>query len=140
MTAGLNVDSLVDPREASPMDYRPSMVNEDRITDAITLARNLRNNGASLESIASRLARRGFDKPSIDAVLRKLPAEAPDNIIVRPDRSTGGRLVLIIAGLTIFGVGAVFAVVGRGARAPMLWILGIALLIAGGALMAAGRS
>ncbi len=121
------------------MDDHPSMVNEDRIRDAITLARNLRNNGTSHDSIASRLARRGFDKPSIDAVLRELPAEAPDNIIVVPDRSTGGRLVLIIAGLTIFGVGAVFAVVGRAAEAPMLWIFGIALLIAGGALMAAGR-
>ncbi len=39
------------------MDEPTGASREERIRDAITLAKNMRNNGASLEAIESRLAR-----------------------------------------------------------------------------------
>jgi hypothetical protein len=38
---------------------------EELMRDAIILAKNMRNNGASLETIEARLANRGFDAEAI---------------------------------------------------------------------------
>ncbi len=122
------------------MDDQSPVVSEERIRNAITLARNLRNNGASRDSIAARLASRGFDKRSIDAVLREVPAEAADNIIVKPDPAPGGRLVLVLAGLFISGLGVFFFIGNRTGLAPSVPFFGFALMVVGGVLMAAGRS
>ena len=66
-----------DYRRASNMEEPSRDSREERIRDAITLAKNLWNNGASRENIESRLSRRGLDELAIRAVLRHLPSVEP---------------------------------------------------------------
>jgi hypothetical protein len=115
-------------------------ISEELIRDAITLAKNMRNNGASLEAIESRLARRGFDGPAIKAVLCHIPSEEPNNIIIGRDQSTGGRLVLVIAGLMISGLGLLLVIGNRTGLAPTVPYFGFAVMVLGGVIMAVGRS
>jgi hypothetical protein len=117
-----------------------SAIDEERLRDAITLAKNMRNNGASLVTIESRLANRGFDEQAIKAVLRHIPSEEPDNIIVRPDKHSGGRMVLVVVGLMISALGVFFAIGNRTGLAPTVPFFGFALMVIGGVIMAAGRS
>jgi hypothetical protein len=115
-------------------------IDEERLRDAVTLAKNMRNNGASLESIESRLANRGFDGRAIEAVLRHVPSEEPDNIIVRPDGRSGGRMVLVVVGLMISTLGFLLVIGNRTGLAPTAPFFGFAVMIVGGVVMAAGRS
>ena len=117
-----------------------SSESNERIRDAITLAKNMRNNGASLKLIESRLVRRGFDKPAVEAVLHHVPEQEPDNIIVAPDRATGGRTVLVVIGLMISAAGVFFVIGNQTGLAPSVPFFGFAMMIVGGAIMAAGRS
>jgi hypothetical protein len=121
------------------MDEPTGASREERIRDAITLAKNMRNNGASLESIESRLASRGFDEPAIKAVLSHIPWEEPDNIIVRQDPTTGFRAGLVVFGLLISGLGAFLVIGNRTGLAPTVPYMGFAVMVIGGAIMAAGR-
>jgi hypothetical protein len=114
--------------------------DEERLRDAITLAKNMRNNGASLESIESRLANRGFDAQSIQAVLHHVPSEEPDNIIVRPDGQSGGRVFLVVLGLMISALGLFFVFGNKTGLAPSVPFFGFAMMVVGGVIMAAGRS
>jgi hypothetical protein len=113
--------------------------NDDRIRNAITLAKNMRNNGASLEKIEASLLRRGLDGSAVEAVLGHIPTEEPDNIIVRPDPSARGRKFLIVVGLTITALGFFFAIGNRTGLAPSVPFFGFATMIVGGALIVAGR-
>jgi hypothetical protein len=115
-------------------------IDEERLRDAITLAKNMRNNGASLASIESRLANRGFDGQAIKAVLRDIPSEEPDNIIVRSDEGSGGRMFLVFVGLMIFALGFFFAIGNKTGVAPTMPFFGFAVMVVGGVIMAAGRS
>jgi hypothetical protein len=115
-------------------------IDEERLRDAVTLAKNMRNNGASLASIESRLANRGFDERAIEAVLRHIPSEEPDNIIVSPDKRSGGRTVLVVAGLMISALGFFFVIGNRTGLAPSVPFFGFAVMVVGGVIMAAGRS
>ena len=115
-------------------------ISEDRIRDAITLAKNMRNNGASLAAIESRLFRRGFDAPAIKAVMDHIPLEEPDNIILRRDTTTGGRAVLVVVGLIISVLGLLLSIGDQSGLAPPVPLFGIALTVIGGVIMATGRS
>jgi hypothetical protein len=114
--------------------------SNERIRDAITLAKNMRNNGVSLETIEFRLVRRGFDVPAVEAVLRHVPKEEPNNIIVAPDEAIGGRRFLVILGLVISAFGLFFVFGNQTGMAPTLPFFGFAVMVGGGLLMAAGRS
>jgi hypothetical protein len=100
----------------------------------------MRNNGASLKQIESRLERRGFDQQAVEAVLRHVPKEEPENFIVGSDRTTGGRVLLVLIGLMISAVGLFFVAGNRTGLAPTVPFFGFAGMIVGGAIMAAGRS
>jgi hypothetical protein len=50
------------------MSEPPGAIDDERIRNAITLAKNMRNNGASVETIEVRLSNRGFDKAAIAAI------------------------------------------------------------------------
>ena len=71
------------------MDDSTTTSREERIRDAVTLAKNMRNNGASLETIEARLARRGFDKAAIEPSWagspRRSPTTSSSSGIPRPD-------------------------------------------------------
>jgi hypothetical protein len=122
------------------MDESSGATRDERLRDAITLAKNMRNNGASLAVIESRLARRGFDGPEIKAVMGHIPVEEPDNIIVRPDTPTGGRMVIVVVGLMVAGFGLFLVIGNRTGLAPTAPFLGFAVVVVGGVIMAAGRS
>jgi hypothetical protein len=122
------------------MDEPTGASREERIRDAITLAKNMRNNGASLEAIESRLARRGFDGPAIKDVLSHIPTEPPDNIILGRDRTTGFRAGLVVVGLLISGLGAFLVIGNRTGVAPTVPYMGFAVMVIGGVIMAVGRS
>jgi hypothetical protein len=114
--------------------------DEERLRDAITLAKNMRNNGASLEAIECRLVSRGFDEPAIKAVMHHIPSEEPDNIIVRPDERPGGRMVLVVVGLMISALGLFFVIGNNTGLAPTMPFFGFAVMVVGGVIIAAGRS
>jgi hypothetical protein len=122
------------------MDEPNGASREERIRDAITLAKNMRNNGASPEAIAARLARRGFDKPAIEAIMSHVPSEEPDNIILRRDPTTGFRAGLVVVGLIVSGLGAVLVIGNRTGAAPTVPLLGFMVMVVGGVIMALGRS
>jgi hypothetical protein len=123
----------------NPMNDPMNTVDEGRIRDGITLARNMRNNGASLESIESRLLGRGFDERAVRAVMSHIPSEEPDNIIVKPQAETG-RMGLVLIGLTISVLGALLALGNQTGLAPSVPFFGFAVMVVGGVIMAAGRS
>jgi len=57
--------------------------NDEHIRDAVTLAKNMSNNGATREAIESRLVSRGFDQSAVEAVLRQIPKEkAKDPLVI----------------------------------------------------------
>jgi hypothetical protein len=115
-------------------------IDEERLRDAVTLAKNMRNNGASLASIESRLVNRGLDEQAIKSVLRHVPSEEPDNLIVSPDQRSGGRVVLVVAGLMISALGLVLVFGNKTGLAPTVPYFGFAFMVIGGVIMAAGRS
>ena len=84
--------------------------------------------------------RRNRRKPAVEAVLRHVPEQEPDNIIVAPDRATGGRTVLVVIGLMISAAGVFFVIGNQTGLAPSVPFFGFAMMIVGGAIMAAGRS
>jgi hypothetical protein len=87
------------------MDESADTSRDEHIPDAVALARNMRNNGASLEAIAARPASRGFDGRAIAAIMSHVPAQPPDNIVVGPKPITDFRAVLIVVGFLISGAG-----------------------------------
>jgi hypothetical protein len=115
-------------------------IDEQRLRDAITLGKNMRNNGASLETIQARLAKRGLGEAAIQQVLHHIPTEEPDNIIVRPEGRSGGRTVLVVAGLMISALGFFLVIGNKSGLAPSLPFFGFAVMVCGGLIMAAGRS
>ena len=127
-------------RRADTMGDRTGAMREDRIRDAITLAKNMRNNGASLAAIESRMSGRGFDAPAIKAVMDHIPSEEPDNIILGRDPTTDGRAVLVVVGLLISALGLLVVVGNRSVLAPTVPLFGFALMMVGGVLMTSGRS
>ncbi len=122
------------------MDDPTGATREELIRDAITLAKNMRNNGASLESLESRLASRGFDAMAIKAVLQHIPLEEPKNIIISQEPTSGGRMGLVIVGLMICGLGAFLVIGNRTGLAPTVPFFGFFMMVLGGVIMAAGRS
>jgi hypothetical protein len=86
------------------------------------------------------LLQRGFDQAAIDAVLREVPKEAPENAILKPQRLTGGRPVLVVAGLAISVLGLCFVIGNRTGAFPTVPFFGFALMVFGGVMMALSRS
>ena len=116
------------------------VASDERVRDAITLAKNMRNNGASIEMIEARLVGRGFDEKAVEAVLRQVPKEEPDNVIVRPDPTPGGRRLLVVFGLMVSALGLVLVIGNRTGLAPTLPFFGTIVIALGVVIMAAGRS
>jgi len=121
------------------MGQKFDATSDELVRDAITLAKNMRNNGASIEMIESRLAKRGFNPPAIKAVLSQIPSEEPNNIIVGRDESTGARMVVVFFGLLICFAGGFFVVGNRTGIAPSVPFFGFALMVLGGVIMNIGR-
>jgi uncharacterized membrane protein HdeD (DUF308 family) len=69
-----------------------------------------------------------------------VPTAEPDNLIVRKDSTHGGRVVLVLAGMIVFGLGLLAFFGNRTGLAPTVPFFGFALMIVGGAIMNAGRS
>ncbi len=113
-----------DVQESLPMLDLSRLTDKEHIRDSITLAKNMRNNGASFEAIKSRLMRKGLDQSAIIVVLGQIPAEEPDNIVVSSDPSVGGRLILIVVGLLISGIGLFMVIVSRTGDAPPFEFMG----------------
>ncbi|WP_165067118.1 hypothetical protein [Paludisphaera rhizosphaerae] len=112
----------------------------DRIRDAVTLAKNMRNNGVSRETIAIRLANRGFKPQAVEEVLRQVPREEPVNIIVGNGSTNGGRMILVAVGAMISLMGLFFVVGNRTGAAPTVPFFGFTFMVIGGVIMNAGRS
>jgi hypothetical protein len=119
----------------------PAHASQDElIRNAITLAKNMRNNGASLETIEARLANRGFDAMAIKSVLAHIPSEAPKNIIVGRDESTGARTILVFVGAMFAVAGVFFAIGNLTGIAPSVPYFGFAMMVLGGVIMKVARS
>jgi hypothetical protein len=121
------------------MDEPHQTIDEGRIRDAITLARNMRNNGASLATIESRLLGRGHDAQAVKAVMSHIPTEQPDNIIVKPHADTG-RAILASIAMTLMVLGLLVAAGNISGVAPSVPFLGFAMMAMGGVIAAAARS
>jgi hypothetical protein len=83
--------------------------------------------------------RRGFDDRAIKAVLLNIPWKEPDNIIVRP-RAEPGRVVIVLIGLMVSGLGLFLWLGNKSGLSPTLPYLGFVVMAAGGVIMALGRS
>jgi hypothetical protein len=101
------------------------------VRDAITFAKNMRNNGASLQTIEARLRGCGFDAMAIKSVLAHIPSEEPKNTIVGRDESTGARMGLVFVGLMVVAAGVFFAVGNLSGVAPSLPYFGFAMMVLG---------
>lgn len=115
-------------------------IDADRIRDAVTLAKNMRNNGVSREGIEARLANRGFKPQAIEEVLCLMPKEAAENIIVGSRSTDGGRVLLVVAGAMIALMGLFFVVGNKAGAAPSVPFFGFTVMVIGGVIMNAGRS
>ncbi|GAC1473423.1 MAG: hypothetical protein NVSMB9_22020 [Isosphaeraceae bacterium] len=125
------------------MDQPTPVTTDEQIHNATLLAKNMRNNGASIETIEIRMASRGLDGPAIKAVLHQIPLEEPDNLIIRQSRQNRagpGRTVLVLVGLMISMLGVLLIMGNRTGLAPTLPFLGFAVMIIGGVLLSAARS
>jgi len=78
---------------------------DDRIQDAIVLAKNLWNNGMPRERIADRLLTRGLDEAGVESVLAHVPLEEAENLVV------GTRSAPIHPGI-IIGIGVTISLMG----------------------------
>src|SRR4051794_36545698 len=107
-------------------------IREERIRNAVMLARNMRNHGASLALIELRMVRRGLDASAIKTVMSQVPAED----LARVDDSSGIScpFLLVVVGLMISVSGLFLVVCFRDVYfAPFL---GLGVLIIGGLLKA----
>jgi hypothetical protein len=116
-----------------------SIIDEERIRDAVSLCKNMRNNGASLEAIENRLANRGFDAMAIKAVMQHIPVKEPDNIIVNREFQKRGNVALVVVGLMFCALGAFLVIGNRTGMAPTLPFMGFFFMVIGAVIMAAGR-
>src|SRR5262249_29159004 len=75
--------------------------------------------------------------PEVDGIPRQ--RSEPNNIIVRP-HAEPGRMVLVLIGLMVSGLGLLLVFGDRSGLAPTVPYLGFAVMVVGGVIIAAGRS
>ena len=99
------------------------------------------NIGVDRDEIADRLARRRYDKKTIESALSTLPAGVAENIVVGVPRSNPGQFLLIACGLLVFGIGTLMLIANRAlhGQSPIL-VLGFLVSIGGSVLIRLGQS
>ena len=116
------------------------VISEDRIRDAITLAKNMRNNGASLAAIESRLSESRLRCTGDQGRDGSHPAGGARQHHPQAGHDDGWPRVLVVVGLIISALGLLLSIGDQSGLAPAVPLFGIALTVIGGVIMAAGRS